>query len=159
VLDPDLIAFLESGCSTIVGLLTPTGEPFATRAWGTAVVDPERPTLRLLLGAAALASVGRHAGDGSSFPLAVTGADVQTLRSLQLKGTAHSIEMVTDEDRVRSARFCDEFFGAVAQVDGIRRQLMARLAPIDLLACTFDADEMYDQTPGPGAGAPLPPRP
>jgi hypothetical protein len=155
VLDADLITFLESGCSTIVGLLTPSGEPFATRGWGTVVVDPERPTVRLLVGVAAVASVGRRAGDGSSFAIAVTGADVRTLRSVQLKGTAHSLEDVTDDDLACTARFCDAMFDAIADVDGIRRELMERLAPADLVACTVDVDEMYDQTPGPGAGAPL----
>jgi hypothetical protein len=154
-LDPDLVTFLESGCSTIVGLLTPAGEPFATRAWGAVVTDRGRPTVRLLLGAAAVASVGRAVGDGSSFAIAFTGADVRSLRSVQLKGTAHSLEAATDDDREVSARFCDAFFGAVVDVDGIRRPLMERLTPLDLVACTVDVDEMYDQTPGPGAGAPL----
>jgi hypothetical protein len=32
---------------------------------------------------------------------------------------------------------------------------MDRLVPVDLLACTVEVDELYDQTPGPGAGARL----
>lgn len=156
--DDDLTAFLESGCSTIVGLLTPSGEPFATRGWGIQVLGSAPARLRLLVGAGELASVGRRPGDGARFAIAVTGANVLTLRSVQVKGVAHDVEVPTAADLERSARFCDAFFDDVATFDAIPRSLMDRLAPTDLLACTVDVSELYDQTPGPGAGAPLTPR-
>lgn len=154
MIDAELTSFLQSGCSTIVGFVRPSGEPFAARGWGIRVLGPDR--LRLLIGAADLAELGIAVGDGACFAIAVTGANVRTLRSVQLKGTAHDVEPVTDDDRARSARFCEEFFTDVYEVDGIGKELMHRLVPADLLACTVDVAEAYDQTPGPAAGAPLP---
>jgi hypothetical protein len=151
VLDDELAAFLESGCSTIVGLVTAGGEPFATRGWGTEVVSPAQ--VRVLLGAGPLRSAGlRGGGAPARFAIAVTGASVLTLRSVQLKGTAHSLSAPTAADLERSARFCTEFFADVAATDGIDRWLMDRLVPADLVVATVDVDELYDQTPGPGAG-------
>jgi hypothetical protein len=155
VLDDDLRALLESGSSTIVGLLTAEGDPFATRGWGTKVSSGKPLRLRTLVAAGAFVSAGRWPFDGTRFAIAVTGADVLTLQSVQAKGTAVGLERPTAGDLERSARFCDEFFGAVEEVDGIARDLMDRLVPVDLLACTVEVDELYDQTPGPGAGARL----
>ena len=153
--DTDLTAFLQSGCSTIVGVLTPSGEPFATRGWGTEVLPGAPPRVRLLVGAGAFASIGRFPGDGAAFAIAVTGADVRTLRSLQIKGTAHDLEPPTSADLERSQEFCRAFFADVEAADGISTSLMRRLVPADLLACTVDVAELYDQTPGPAAGARL----
>ena len=153
--DADLTAFLESGCSTIVGLLTPSGEPFATRGWGTDVLSAAPPRLRLLVGEAELRSVGRRPGDGARFAVGVTGANVITLRSVQVKGTAYDLAHPTEADIERSARFCDAFFGDVQSGDAIPRSLMERIVPTDLLVCTIDVEAIYDQTPGPGAGARL----
>jgi hypothetical protein len=155
VFEPELVAFLESGCSTIVGLVTGSGEPFATRGWGIRVLPGEPEQLRLLVGAGPMAAAGRTPGDGTTFAIAVTGADVRTLRSVQLKGTAHDLEPVTDADLACSARYCAEFFADVEDADDVSPALMQRLVPADLLACTVEVAEAYDQTPGPGAGAAL----
>jgi hypothetical protein len=155
VIDAALSAFLESGCSTIVGTVTASGEPYATRGWGTEVLSGDPPRIRLLVGAGAFAAIGRRPGHGATFAIAVTGADVRTLRSVQLKGTAHDLESPTDADLERSRRFCDAFFADVEAVDAIERALNDRLVPSDLLALTVDVAELYDQTPGPAAGSPL----
>jgi hypothetical protein len=153
VFDADLVDFIESGCATIVGFVTVEGAPFATRAWGTSVVDVDPPRVRLLLGAGALATAGRSGSE--PFDIAFTGGDVRTLRSVQVKGTARDLEPAAAADLDRARAYCDAFFDAVCEADGTPRPLMERLAPVDLVACTVDVDEVYDQTPGPGAGARL----
>lgn len=153
MIDADLAALLESGCSTIVGLLTPSGEPYATRGWGTEVLDGDPLRIRVLVGAGAFAAVGLLPGDGATFAIAVTGANVRTLRSVQLKGSAHDLEAPTAADLERSRAYCEAFFGDVKAVDGIARAMMDRLVPADLLALTVDVTELYDQTPGPTAGS------
>lgn len=152
MIDADLSAFLESGCSTIVGTLGLAGEPHATRGWGIEVSSTDPPRIRLLVGAGTFAAIERLPGDGATFPIAVTGADVRTLRSVQLKGTARDLETPTPADLARSVAFCDAFFGDVEATDGLPRTLMERLVPADLLALTVDVAELYDQTPGPAAG-------
>jgi hypothetical protein len=141
---------LEGGCSIIVGTVLDDGEPYATRGWGMTLLPGEPVRVRLLLaaddavGAAALA--GGHA-------IAVTAADVPSLRAVQLKGRSLGVSPGTDDDRARAARFADAFLGDVARTDGTDRRVLERIVPADYVACTFTIDERYDQTPGPGAGA------
>jgi hypothetical protein len=153
VFGPELVAFLESGCSAIVGTVAADGEPHAGRGWGIDVLDPDRGIVRLLV-AAGDATTVRHLAAGGA--VAVTGADVPTLRSVQLKGRSLGIEPTTDSDRRRSRRFCDEFFSDIVETDGTERGALERLVPHDVVACRVQVDEIFDQTPGPGAGAPLP---
>jgi hypothetical protein len=77
------------------------------------------------------------------------------LRSIQLKGTVTAVEPVTDEDHARAARFADEFFTAIHETDGTEVALVERMQPYDYVACTIVVDDLYDQTPGPGAGGRL----
>jgi hypothetical protein len=41
----------------------------------------------------------------------------------------------------------------VVATDGTDRRLLERLVPLDFVACDVMIDELYDQTPGPGAGS------
>jgi hypothetical protein len=155
VLDDASRALLEAGSSTIVGLVDSAGDPFATRGWGSVVIDGDPIRLRVLVGAGAFAAAGYHLGTDVRFAVAVTGAEVRTLVSVQVKGTAISLELPTEEDLRRSVAFCDDFFGAVEDTDNVPPALMQRLVPSDLWACTVEVAEAYDQTPGPGAGGRL----
>ncbi|MBA2279996.1 MAG: hypothetical protein M3527_00750 [Actinomycetota bacterium] len=155
MLDDDTRALLEAGSSTIVGLVDRAGEPFATRGWGSVVLDGEPLRLRVLVGAGAFAAAGYHPGAEARFAVAVTGAEVRTLVSVQVKGTAVALDEADDDDRRRTASFCEDFFGAVKATDNIDRALMERLVPADLWACTIEVDEVFDQTPGPRAGSRL----
>jgi hypothetical protein len=155
VLDGDLRGLLESGCSLIVGLLDPAGGPFATRAWGVDVLDAEQGTARVLVGAGDLARLGRSAADLAGSPVAMTGADVQTFRSVQVKGVVERVEEATAADRARAERHKDGFFSAVEVVDFTPREVLERMVPVDVTPLLIRVTEAYDQTPGPGAGAPL----
>ena len=48
----EMVAFLESGCSLILGTVGADGAPHAGRGWGLDVVDPATGRVRLLLDAA-----------------------------------------------------------------------------------------------------------
>lgn len=146
-LDDALGGFLESGCALIVGAALSDGEPYATRAWGLEVVDAEGGEVRLLVDAD---DVPRLAGI-----MAVTGADVRTLRSVQLKGLVLRSDPVTGTDLDRTAAYCDAFFAAVEDTDGTPRRLMDKLRPAVLAAIHLRVDELFDQTPGPSAGGVL----
>jgi hypothetical protein len=87
--------------------------------------------------------------------LAVTVTDVRTLESVQLKGTSSAAEPATAEDLRAVDEYCDAFFGAVIETDGVAREFMERLLPPSFAACVVDVVEIYDQTPGPKAGTPV----
>lgn len=150
VFDRETVAFLEGGPSMIVGTSLEGRTPFAARAWGLMVVDPAARRIRLLVGTR----------DAERFvvgsPIAVTGADVPTLRSLQLKGHLLDIEPGTESDHVWFEHHCELFMGDVLRVDGTPRELLQRMTPAVLSACTIEVESIFDQTPGPGAGAPVP---
>lgn len=149
--DTEMATFFEAGCALVIGVTTEDGAPHGARAWGLSVV--QAGCVRLLVNAAddVALRVLRNGGR-----VAITGADVPTLRSMQAKGRAVAVEPATDADRARARAFRDDFFTDIAETDGTPMALLDRLVPLDYMACTVMIEEVFDQTPGPGAGAPLP---
>ena len=150
--DEERTAFLEGGCALILATVLPDGEPHAGRGWGLTVL-PDDGHVRLLLDAEDLATVDQAAGRGA---IAITGASVRTLRAVQLKGRALAVEAASGEDVARAERYCDAFFGDIVDTDGIDRTVVERMTPVGYVACTVAVEQLFDQTPGPGAGARLP---
>jgi predicted pyridoxine 5'-phosphate oxidase superfamily flavin-nucleotide-binding protein len=155
VFDPETVEFLESGCALIVGTVDADGAPHATRGWSAKVLDPGGDRLRLGLDALDSAALDNLEATGR---IAITGANVRTLRSLQMKGRASDIVPAEDSDRERITRYCDAFYTDVYETDGTPRQLLERLTPADFVMCEVTVDESYNQTPGPAAGTVLAPR-
>lgn len=144
-------AFLEGGAALVVGTVSPDGEPYATRGWGLRVLGATAPVqVRLLLSAADLVALSDLDGTGR---VAITASDVATLRSLQLKGRVIAVEPIVEDDHDLAAGYVDALFEDVVETDGIARHLLERLVPPAFVAFTVEPDELFDQTPGPGAGA------
>jgi len=152
LLAPETIAFLESGCGVVVGTVGPDGAPHASRGWGLTVVSVDPIEVRLLLDADDTVAAEYLAATGA---VSVTGGDIHTLRALQFKGEASPVEPATDDDRERAERFTDEFFGNINDVDGTPLELLNGLRVHDYVVCTVRVAELYDQSPGPSAGARL----
>jgi hypothetical protein len=151
VLEGEIVDYLESGAGLIVGLVAPDGMPFATRAWLFAVTDAAAGEARLVLGAGELGRLG--VGDLTGAAISVTGADVRTFRSVQFKGTVTGVEPPTRDDLAGSVRYQDAFFTAVVEMDWTAREVLDRLVPVDMITAKVVITELYDQTPGPQAGA------
>lgn len=155
MLNDDARALLEGGCALIVGLTRPDGSPFATRAWGCDI-DPSGGGALLLVRATDAASFGLQVGDVPGIPIAVTAADVRSLSSVQVKGVLVELTPAEEGDAERKDRYCDLFVAAVQEVDGIPIEIAERWRPADaLLRCRIRFEELFLQTPGPGAGASL----
>ena len=152
MLDPEAVTFVEGGCALVVGTVGPTGEPHAARGWGVTVLSADPAVVHLVIDAVDPVTTGNLAANAQ---IAITGADVATLRSLQMKGTAEVLPRGTIDERARAERFSDAFFSDITAVDGTPRELLEQLVPHDFLACLVRVSELYDQTPGPGAGTPL----
>ncbi|MCO8126214.1 pyridoxamine 5'-phosphate oxidase family protein [Acidimicrobiia bacterium EGI L10123] len=149
MIDEALRAFLERGCATIVGTASADGVPHAQRGWGCSVVGPT--TVRLLLDASD-AELRTHLDAGG--PIAVTSADVRTLRSVQLKGRVTEVENVPGPaDLERCHVHNEELFRDIEETDFFPRLLTERMVPPGYLVAVVEVEELYDQTPGPGAGA------
>jgi hypothetical protein len=147
----ETVRFLQSGCGLIVGTVDSSGMPLASRGWGLDV-DATGTSARLLL-ASDDPALGQNLA--ATARIAVTGTSVRTLRSVQLKGSVRDVGPAADRDRARARRYCDDFFGDIVAVDQVERAVTERLRPADLVVCRFAVDEVFDQTPGPAAGARL----
>jgi hypothetical protein len=155
MIDEATVRFLEGGCALIVGGVGPDGAPHATRGWGLDVLPGPDLSVRLLLAVDDPLVV--RGGDGDL--LAITAADVMTLRSLQVKGRVQGVGPASAGDRARAARYCDAFFADITEADGTSRSVLSHLDPGEYAACTVAIDRIFDQTPGPGAGAAVGPGP
>jgi len=144
------VDFLESGSALIVAVVDADGMPSAGRAWGLTVVSPDEGRVRLLIDAADDEIVEDAAAGGR---IAITGAEVATFRSTQLKGRVIRVERASADDDARAARFCEDFFAEVTKLDGTPREMLDRLVPDEYVACEILVDEVFDQTPGPSAGS------
>ena len=149
MIDEALQGFLERGCAIVVGTASPDGVPHAQRGWGCSVTGPT--TVRLLLDSSDPV-LRQHLTAGAR--LAFTSADVRTLRSVQMKGRVTAVEEEPGEEDLRR---CDahneELFSDIEETDHFPRALTARMVPPGYLVTIVEIEELYDQTPGPGAGA------
>ena len=152
-IDPEHVAFAADGRALIVGGVHASGAPHATRGWGIRV-EAGLPVVILDAddadGAACL-KPGRH--------IAISAADVRTFQSVQFKGVVASVSEATEADQAAVEHYLTAFYAAVVEVDGVPRELVERVTPSRYSGCRFEPRELYDQTPGPGAGAALPRRP
>lgn len=151
MLDDDTVTFFEGPTSLIIGFPLADGEPFAGHAWGLRV-EPGTPTaVRLVL---AERDACRR-DDAVGLPVAVTAADVPTLGARQLKGFVRASGAPTPDELELAAQHRDAFFAEVQRTDGEPLELLHRLYPTSMWTWVIEVHELYDQTPGPGAGCAL----
>ena len=145
----ELTAMIDSGAGIVVGTVSEDGEPRADRGWAAAVLDEQGRRVRFVMSADDPAVV-RNLEAGS---VSLTGAEVITYQSIQLKGRPVVVEAPTADDiemaRVQTATF----FDAVHRVDGNPLESLWRMLPLQMVAVEMIVEETFDQTPGPAAGA------
>ena len=150
MLTAEVAAFLASGVGLLVATADEDGMPHATRAWAADVVDADRGIVRLVVpGDDPRLADQLEVGDR----VACTGADVRTLEAVQVKGRVTAVRPPGDDDLDRAARHAASLFEAIHAMDGNPLELLERLLPTSYLVCELEAEEVFDQTPGPRAGA------
>lgn len=148
---------LALGSALIAATVSADGEPRAARASSWQVVDPTERRIRVAMCAddpVFVANLGLHAEPGS-VRVSVTGADVLTFASVQLKGSVVALDAPDADDRAAIEHHNDVFVGKIEAVDGHPADVVRRFLPIEHVMVEVLVDEVYDQTPGPGAGAVL----
>jgi hypothetical protein len=150
VLDPDLVAFVHGGVAVGVATRDADRRPAFTRAWGPEVSADGR-TLRLCVDAPA-GSATRANLQGNA-PVAVGFNPPTTSRALQIKGVACSVREPVPEERERAEQHFVAF-GIEGERVGVSASVLRRIfaPPRDLVSVTLSIDEVFDQTPGAGAG-------
>lgn len=145
----DLAAFLDSGVSMLGGSANEDLVPEAFRVWG-ASVDGGR--IRALVSSDAGQTLASLRAGGL---ICLNISDPLTFRSIQVKGRAIGPAEPPGPADVECMRRYGETFGAAAVERGIPPLLLESTRPLSVFAVTVEIDELYDQTPGPTAGARL----
>jgi hypothetical protein len=143
-----LSCLLDGGVGILVGTSDAAGVPRAGRAWGLRMDDDR---LRAVIGGDDPALVANL--DGRM--VAITGAEVRTLRGAQLKGRVLAVVEPDVLDLEAADAQTEAFLTGIEDTDGTPYHLTSRMLPRRMVTIVVDIVEGYDQTPGPGAGQPL----
>ena len=154
MIDAERAAFLTAGVSIVAASRGADGWPIAARASGCRVsADARRVTLVFAAQrSAALLESLRATG-----AIAAVFNEPGTHRSIQLKAADAVVGAIAPGDTGLVERYAEAFSAACTAL-GFAEQLtraMVWAAPEDLVAVSFSPSRGFNQTPGPGAGAPL----
>jgi hypothetical protein len=147
----DITDFVESGVSILVGTRSDRLSPDCCRAVGARV---DRKTSDLIVFLPAATSARNLADLEHSGRIAVCFARAMDHRSLQLKGSVRSIEPADEGDRATILRYRGALAEAWGTI-GIPPRLTLRVAHWPSHRIRIRVDSIFNQTPGPGAGATL----
>jgi hypothetical protein len=149
VLDPDLVAFVHGGVAVGVATGDADGMPAFTRAWGPEVSVDGR-MLRLCVDAPAGSATRANLEENGAIAVGFNPPTIA--RCLQIKGIASSLHEAAPEELEGAERHFLAFTVEGARV-GVSESLLRRaFAPRDFLSVTLSIVEVFDQTPGAGAG-------
>lgn len=155
VIGPDQAALLRRRVSIIVGSRDEAQKPHLMRAVG-ARLSPDRRELTVFLDSRG----GRQVLDDlrANGQIAVVFTEPSTHRAAQFKGRDVRIELPGPGDRALVEHYIECFADEIGSLGYPRELVRAMFAhrDEDLVAIRFAPGEAFDQTPGPGAGKPVP---
>lgn len=147
----DLADFFEGGLSILVGSAAPDNRPECMRAAGT-LVDRASDRITIFIPAAGADRTIENLR--KSGRIAVTFSRPHDHRTCQVKGRVLNIGKSTREDEKVQERWLGGFVEQLAIV-GVSRASARRWRLYPSHAVEFAVEELFDQTPGPGAGRKL----
>jgi hypothetical protein len=148
LLTEELVDFVESGVSMLLGTRDANLRPYGVRAMG-AIVSADRRRITIFVPTSVAERPLRNLRDNGS--IAVTFTRPSDYQGLQFKGRFIGERPATDADRHLQERYraalSEQLF-----VCGIARSITKRYAYWPSVAIEFEPDSIFKQTPGPGAG-------
>lgn len=151
MIDSELAAFLQSGLSMVVGTRDADLRPEVARAVGLRVeAEGAEATVFVPVstGADTLANLEANGR------IALTCSRPADHRTLQLKGAVLEIRAADERDRGDIERYRQELAGVLGYV-GVPPRLTGRVQAWPCHAVRFRVEALFQQTPGPDAGAAL----
>jgi hypothetical protein len=143
-----IVDLLKTGVSVMVGTRDASLMPECTRAWGIRVGGKRDSVTIFLSNSIAGKTVANLRANGQ---IAVTCTRPTDHITCQLKGRVGSMKPVTSADREMSRRWHQEFMAELRAIGVPSALSEAWIAEPDL-AVEMAVAEVFDQTPGPGAG-------
>jgi hypothetical protein len=153
-LPDEVLDFIQSGVSVIVGVVGADGRAQAGRALATRIVPGG--TIRLMYPEEGNAAI-THSAQSRGGPIAVTFSAPISHRTIQLKAASSRLERLEPEDRISVDAQVDAFAGVLRALGFpspfIQSFCANRSRSISVIS--FVPDAAFEQTPGPGAGREL----
>ena len=146
----DLVDFLESGVSILVGTRNAKNEPEATRSCG-ALVSKDREHVSLWFPDWAKGAVQDIEENGH---VAVCFSRMLDNYSIQLKGENATVRDAVEDERKVAERYIAAYIETLSMA-GFPRSLTTRIRVWPAKVVTFPVRDIFLQTPGPNAGARL----
>jgi hypothetical protein len=140
---------LQPGRSILVGTVDPNGNPSCCRGIAVSSHD-DLQTLTVYVPVATSQETIRNVA--LTGRIAVATSNPADNRSAQVKGPTTETRLARDEEREHVRRSFDAFAAVLDRI-GVPRRLTHSVAQWPVFAITFRVEEMYEQTPGPQAGA------
>ncbi|MFZ5892666.1 MAG: hypothetical protein ACOY0T_16525 [Myxococcota bacterium] len=151
-LDAELVEFLESGVAILVGSCDRAATPCCLHGVGLRASAQSSEVQVYLLRALADRMLENFRDNPQ---IAVTFSRAADHRSLQLKGTVLSIDDTPEEERTVHERYM-ACYGASLLALGLPPQIAGGIAYWPSVRISFRVNALFEQTPGPHAGSPLP---
>lgn len=149
----ELVAFMQSGLSIILGSVDRDGFPVPRMGHGCRVDGSGR--VRLTVGAQSAAQLVQAVADRQ--PVAATFTRPEDHRSIQLKASSAHVSEPQPADIAEAGRQSAIFADKLATYLFERpfSEAYAGFFADELVVIEFTPEQAFVQTPGPGAGAPL----
>lgn len=151
---PDrIVALLHTGVSILVGTRDASRIPECTRAWGIQI-SPKRTTVTIYLSETFAGRTIDNLRENGL--IAITCTRPTDHITCQLKGTVCNISSATPAQRDHSRQWHREFTAELKAI-GIPVALPEAWIVEPSVAVEFTVSDVFDQTPGPGAGKKIEP--
>ncbi|MBL8613279.1 MAG: pyridoxamine 5'-phosphate oxidase family protein [Myxococcales bacterium] len=147
----ELVGFCESGISVLLGTRDATNRPACSRPVG-AMVSPARDHVTVVVPSEAGARVLANLRENGL--AAVTFVRPIDNRGMQVKGRCVAVRALSAEEQARTRAYLEAFAESLHQV-GMPRPRTMRLTIEPAVAVDIAIEQIFQQTPGPSAGAPL----
>lgn len=149
--NPRIQEWLQGGASVIVGTADAEGVPAACR--GIAIAEGKEPdTLIVYLPAATAHEM--LANIATTRRMAVAASHPLSHRTVQVKGVTRGVKLAPSSDEAFVRERWEQFADVLVEI-GLARGILPRVAHWPAFAVEMSIEQIFDQTPGPNAGAPI----
>jgi len=148
-LSPDLVAVIHGGVAAVVATRSERMVPAITRGWGTEV-SAEGQVLDLCVAAPVGSPTRSNLGQHTAIAIGFSPPAIAT--AVQVKGSVTRVTAPAAEAVERAERHLSAFIATAAEVAPQPELFRRQFAPTEFLSVMISVEEVFDQTPGPGAG-------
>ena len=148
MIPPQVLELLRTGVSIVIGTRDASLMPECTRAWGI-LVGVDRASVTVFLTEPISKKTLENLRENGQ--IAISCARPTDHTACQLKGRVRVIRAANEHDREANRRWYRDFLGELTAV-GVPSHLGEAWITEPRLAVEVDVTDVFEQTPGPGAG-------